>query len=356
MPELALVVAGDPQTLTGGYEYDRRIAAGLRKRGWAVTVHALDASFPAPTGIALAAAQRTLARLPDGCLVLVDGLALGGMPELAASAAARLRLAALVHHPLAAETGLDAARAAALARAERRALGAVRAVIVTSPATAAALAGYGVAAERIAVVEPGTDPAPLARGAGTAALELLCVATLVPRKGHSVLFDALARLARYDWHLTCVGSLARSAETVARLRRQLDELALTDRVTLAGECDRATLAGRYDRADVFALATFHEGYGMALAEALARGLPVVSTSAEAVPGTVPADAGVLVAPGDVGALTDALSRVLTDAAFRARLAAGARRARALLPTWDTACARLAQVLKRVGAPVARFHG
>lgn len=355
MPELALVVAGDPRTLTGGYEYDRRIAAGLRARGWDVTVHALDASFPAPTATALAAAQRTLARVPDGGTVLLDGLALGGMPELAASASARLQLVALIHHPLAEETGLDAACADALARAERRALGAMRAVIVTSRATAAALAAYGVAADRIAVVEPGTDPAPLARGSGTSAVELLCVATLVPRKGHGVLFDALARLAQHHWHLTCVGSLERSAETVAGLRRQLDDLKLADRVTLAGACDPATLARCYDRADVFALATFHEGYGMALAEALARGLPVVSTNAGAVSGTVPADAAVLVAPGDVGALTDALGRVLTDVAFRARLAAGARRARAALPTWDTACARLAQALERVGAGVARLH-
>ena len=56
---------------------------------------------------------------------------------------------------------------------------------------------------------------------------------------------------------------------------------------------------RYDRTDVFVLATLRETYGMAVAEALAHGLPVVSTSTGAIPALVGTDAGLLVAPGDV---------------------------------------------------------
>jgi len=344
MPALALLLPGDPATLTGGYEYDRRIAAGLRDLGWTVTVHALDASFPFPTPGALAHARATLAGLPSGGLVLVDGLALGAMPALAEEAARRLRLVALVHHPLALETGLAPAAAAALRGAETRALAAAAHVIVTSPATARALADYRVAPERISVVVPGTDPAPLARGSGGPGLALLCVATLTPRKGHAVLIEALAGLRDRGWTLTCAGSRTIDPVTSAALERQIERLGLADRVVLAGERSRAALAPLYDRADAFVLATFHEGYGMALAEALARGLPIVATRAGAVPDTVPPEAGLLVEPGDPLALRHALRQLLDQAAVRERLARGARAARAQLPDWPQTCRRLAAVL------------
>ncbi len=354
-PALALVLPGDPLTPTGGYEYDRRIVAGLRALGWTVTVHALDASFPVPTPAAHAAARAAFARIPDGATVLVDGLALGALPEVAAAEARRLRLVALVHHPLADETGLEPARAEALRRSEAQALAAVRFVVTTSGTTARGLARYGVPPERIAVIEPGTDPTPLAGGSGGPGVALLCVAAVVPRKGHAVLVDALSGLANRDWRLRCVGSLARSTQTVAALQKRIAALGLAHRITICDAVDRATLDACYARADVFVLPTFHEGYGMALAEALARGLPIVSTRAGAVPETVPADAGLLVPPGDPAALRDALARVLDDAALRSRLADGARRARTRLPDWDAACARLAAVLTTEPANLERLH-
>ena len=356
MPELELVLPGDLRTPTGGYEYDRRIVEGLRRHGWNVTLHALHTSFPAPTAAALAHARDTFARIPDGRTVLVDGLAFGALPDIANAEAQRLWLAGLVHHPLAAETGLDPERADALRVSEARALAAAQLVITTSAATARAVTEYGAQEERIAVVEPGTDPAPLAHGSGGPALELLCVAAIVPRKGHELLVEALGHLAMYPWHLTCVGSLARSPETVARLRHRLVELRLADRVRLVGTLDRAALDARYARADAFVLATYHEGYGMALAEALARGLPIVSTRAGAVPDTVPADAGLLVAPGNVAALRDALTRLLDDARLRASLAGGARRARERLPTWEESCARFEDALRRIPSARGRLHG
>lgn len=352
-PALDVVLPGDPETVTGGYEYDRRIVTGLRALGWNVTVHGLDGSFPAPTPAAIAHARATLARIAAGRTVLVDGLAFGALPEIAAAEAGRLRLVALVHHPLAAETGLEAAHAAALRASETRALAAARTVVTTSAATARELADYGVGHERIVVVEPGTDPAPLARGSGGKVLELLCVTAIVPRKGHAVLAEALAPLVDRAWRLTCVGSLTREPKTVAALRQQLAFLRLAERVRLAGEVDRAARDRYYGRADAFVLATFHEGYGIALAEALARGLPIVSTRAGAVPETVPPDAGLLVPPGDPVALRGALARLFDEPALRASLAAGARRARERLPTWAQSCARLAIALEAL--QVEPFH-
>jgi glycosyltransferase involved in cell wall biosynthesis len=347
VPELDFIIPGDPAAFTGGYEYARRIVDGLRTLGWNVMVRGLDASFPSPTPSALAQARTTFARISDGATVLVDGLAFGAMPEIAAAEAQRLRLVALVHHPLALETGLEDGRAEALRTSEAGALAAARTVITTSAATARALTDYGVALERTAVVEPGTDPAPLARGARGRVLEFLCVSAVIPRKGHALLLEALAPLVDRPWRLTCVGSLARAPKTVAALRQSVAKLRLAGRVRFAGEVDRGALERYYDHADAFVLATFHEGYGMALTEALARGLPVVSTRAGAVPDTVPADAGLLVAPGDPVALRRVLARFLDEPDLRASLAAGARSARERLPSWAETCARLAHALARV---------
>jgi len=257
-----------------------------------------------------------------------------------------LRVVGLVHHPLAAETGIEPHVVRRLEESERRALAAVRLVIVTSRATAEALQRYGVAANRIAVVEPGTERAPLARGSGDAVRNLLCVASLVPRKGHDVLLRALADVPRTDWVLTCVGSHYRSTATVERLCAQIDAEGLEDHVRLVGEVDAATLAAHYDRADIFVLPTRYEGYGMAVAEALAHGLPVISTPTGAIADLIGRDAGMLVPPGDAEALTAALWRVLDDDGLRQRLREGARRVRQRLPSWDDQSAMMADALER----------
>jgi glycosyltransferase involved in cell wall biosynthesis len=344
---LDLVLPGDPDTLTGGYLYDRRILLGLGRLGWETRLHRLDGCFPNPTRSALDQARDVLARTPDGRLVLVDGLAMGAMPHLVAAESHRLRLVALVHHPLARESGLPARRAQALAQSERKALAAARGVVVTSRHTARLVAALGVPAGRIQVVEPGTDPAPLASGSGTDGLRLLCVATLTRRKGHDLLFDALARVRDRRWHLVCAGADDRSPATAADLRERLGRLGLDQRVALTGAVSPRRLAELYQAADLFVLATRFEGYGMAIAEALARGLPVISTRAGAVPETLPAAAGLLVPPGDPEALAEALRRVMDEPSLLRRLSAGARLARSTLPTWEGACARMGQALWRL---------
>ncbi len=354
-----VLIPGDLETRTGGYGYDRRIIGGLRDRGWRVDVHRLDDSFPNPTTAARAQAAHALAAIPDGATVLIDGLALGTLPEEVEREAGRLRIVALVHHPLAAESGIDPATSAAFAISERRALAAVRAIIVTSRATATGLGAYGVTLNRIAIVEPGTDPAPLARGSSIGrqpsafsrqprSVALLCVATLTARKGHELLVTALAELpADRDWRLTCAGSLDRDPVTAARVRAQVRAHRLDDRVSFVGDLDTAALTEQYDRADAFVLATLHEGYGMAVAEALARGLPIISTATGAIRDLVANEAGIVVSPGDRVALIDALSRVIGDPDLRARLAQGARRVRARLPTWEVSTTAMADALEAV---------
>ncbi len=343
------VVPGDLASLTGGYGYDRRIIAGLNATGHPLDVVALDDGFPWPDAATLERAAQQVAAIPDGALVVVDGLAFGAMPGLAEQHAARLRWVALVHHPLALETGLTPLQSELLFDCERRALATAHGVIVTSAATARELPRYGVAAGSVHVVLPGTDAAPLAAGSGglTAGcgLSLLCVASLIPRKGHALLIEALSGLQDCAWTLHCAGSTTRDADTGNALRLAIERHGLAGRVHLHGELAGTALEQMYAQADVAVLPSYFEGYGMVLAEALARGLPIVSTTAGAITDTVPRDAGVLVPPGDAVALRAALAALLDDPALRGRLAAGARAARAALPTWPQSVACFAAALE-----------
>jgi glycosyltransferase involved in cell wall biosynthesis len=344
---LTFLVPGRLDTLTGGYGYDRRIIERLRGRGWVVDVHQLDSSFPHPTPAALDDAAEVLAGIPSGAAVLIDGLAYGAMPAEVEREAHRLRLIALVHHPLAAESGLSAGVAAALYESERRALAHARLVVVTSLATVSALDRYEVAPARIAVVEPGTDAAPLAHGSSDATVNLLCVGSFIPRKGHATLIRALARIPQRNWQLTCIGGMDKDPGAVDRLRRLLREENLEGAVRFAGEKDGPALALEYARADVFVLATEYEGYGMVVAEALAHGLPVISTPTGGIPSLVGSDAGILVPPGDVASLSHALSGIIGDAALRSRLSAGARRVRGTLKSWDDSAAAMSEAIGHV---------
>lgn len=350
---VTVVVPGDLQTRTGGYGYDRRMISGLRERGWQVDVVSLDETFPFPTSAAREQAARALASIPDGAIALVDGLALGALPDEAEREAGRLNLVALVHHPLAEETGLDPSSARVLEQSERRVLAAVRSVVVTGESTARLLGRYGVGRERISVVRPGTDPAPVARGSGASSeaepreLTMLSVATVTPRKGHEILFRALASLPHRRWRLRCAGSVDRDRALVERLIALLRREGLEDRVDLLGDLDVDRLAVEYDRSDLFVLSTLYEGFGMAVAEALARGLPVISTATGNIPALVGDEAGLVVAPGDLAAFTEALTRVVGDPALRQRLAAGARRVRDRLPAWDDSVAAMERVLATV---------
>jgi glycosyltransferase involved in cell wall biosynthesis len=307
----------------------------------------LDDSFPEPSLTAREQARAVLAAIPDGATVVIDGLACGVLPELVECERERLRLVALVHHPLAAESGLAPGRAAALHGSESRALAATRRVLTTSRATARLLADYGVPTRRIRIVVPGTDPAPAAHGSPDGVPRLLCVAALVPRKGHDLLLRALAGLADRPWHLTCVGTAERDSAWARGLADLRDRLGLAGRVGFAGVLEEAALGRCYAESDLFVLATRFEGYGMAFAEALARGLPILATRVGAVPETVPSGAGLLVPAEDPLALSAALCGLLDDAGLRRRLGAGARAAGRRLPAWTESAAAFSAACREI---------
>ncbi|MYI74741.1 MAG: glycosyltransferase family 4 protein [Acidobacteria bacterium] len=360
-PALHVLVPGPLEQRTGGYIYDARIVDGLRRRGWRVAVHELDGRFPEGDPAARAGLRAALAGLPDGARVVIDGLAMGGLPALVQAAAARLRIVGLAHLLLADETGLTDRRRADYTASEREALAACAGVVATSGHTAARVRARGVDAAAVRVVPPGTDPAPPAPGPGPGAPpRIFCAATVTPRKGQDVLVRALAQVADLEWSCVCAGSLTRAPAFASEVRRLAEDAGLDARIGFPGECGAAEMEAFYDASSLFVLPSHFEGYGMVLTEALARGLPVVSTTGGAIPQTVPPGTGMLAPPGDAGALAAALRTLLAPGAGageRARLAAAARRYAAGLPDWEaTAEAFGAAVLALTATPAAGRTG
>jgi glycosyltransferase involved in cell wall biosynthesis len=344
--QVVFAVPGDLDTPTGGYAYDRRIIAELRRLGFAVETIDLGDRFPRPSTATRKAALAALERAPPGMPVIIDGLAYGALPELAEGYCKTRPVIALVHHPLAFEKGLAKNEAAQLAASERAALAGARRVIVTSPATAALLiADYDVARDRITVAPPGSDRVARALGNAGGPVALLSVGAVVPRKGYDVLVAALASLADLDWRSTIVGPRDRDPATAARLEAQIDALDLAGRITLAGAVTPERLAGLYAAADLFVLASRFEGYGMAFAEAASCGLPIIGTTAGAIPDTVLPGAGLLVPPDDVAALAAALCRLIGNAEERAMFAEAAFAVADRLPRWEDSARLVAAAIE-----------
>lgn len=346
-PKLIFAVPGSITTRTGGSIYDRRVSAALRDRGWNVDIVECSGDFPAPSETDLLALDRVLGSCPDRALVMIDGLIFGAIPGMAARHAARLRLVALVHHPLALETGLGVEAIARYRDAEQRALRCAAGVITTSQPTAAILIrDYAVAPGRITIAPPGTDrPAHRGRDPAQPTIALLAVGAVIPRKGYDVLVEALRQLADLDFACLIIGTTERCPATVAALRAAIRAGGLDHRITLAGEVDDVDRA--FANADIFVLPSRYEGYGMVFGEALAHGLPIVATLAGAIPSVVPADAGHLVPVDDPIALADALRGVITEPEHRARLAAGSRRAARDLPDWTDTARLIGEALRKL---------
>lgn len=342
----AFIVAGEPGQRTGGYRYDARLVEGLRTAGWQVRVHGLRGRFPVPDADAWRALEETLSNLSDGERVVIDGLALGGFPDLIGQHARRLRIIALIHHPLADESGIDPIQRAIFLRSEADALAFAVAVVTTSKFTARRLNDFGVASERVTVVEPGVEPAPVAAADGHP-MRLLCVATITPRKGHDVLVEALKQLDGLGWQCDCIGSLARDPEHASRVRLMIESANLSQRVRLLGELDETALAAAYAQADCMVLASHYEGYGMVVDEAIARGLPVVCTRGGALVDTVPEGAGLLVGVERADELAQALRSLIEQPELRWRLRDGARKVREQLQSWSSAVDRFGRVLDTV---------
>jgi glycosyltransferase involved in cell wall biosynthesis len=338
----------DPARPSGGNTFDRRVCSGLAAAGWTLHVHSAPGAWPRPGPDSYAALGDLVQGIPDGAVVLVDGLVGSAAADVLVPVAGRLRLVVLVHMLLGqVRDDGDREREAAV-------LSAAASVVTTSAWTRQLVMDlYSLPGARVHVAEPGVDPAALAPGTPSAGA-LLSVAAVIPGKGHDLLIDALAMLGRRRWRCLCVGSVERDRAFARDLRRRAERGGLHERVRFPGVQTEAELARAYGASDVLVVPSRAETYGLVVTEALARGLPVIAADVGGVPealgygsdGTRP---GLLVRPDDAGALGDAIRVWLEDASLRRQLRRAARERRASLPRWSTTTARVADALAGAAA-------
>ncbi len=347
MTRVVFAIPGDLASRSGGYGYDRRVLEALPGCGVEAVHLALPGSFPNPGAQDVAISVAAInGELRQGDVVLIDGLAYGALPQ-AAIRAIKAPILALCHHPLCLETGLALGRGAQLRESEQNALALAAHIIVTSAHTGAVLArDFGASRHKISVAPPGTDPASRARGS-CETLTLFAVGSIIPRKAFDVLVEALAGLIELDWRLRIAGSPRAAPQTSTALGALIEARALSRRVELLGELSATALDSVFAASDIFVSSSLYEGYGMALAEALARGLPIVTTTGGAAAETIPDAAALKVPPGDVEALGEALRRLIVDAPLRARLADASRAAGQALPRWEETARLIAKAVRDV---------
>lgn len=341
--DIYFAIPGDLSQLTGGYGYDRRITSELKALGHKVHYVALSPTFPKPIPDALQAADLSFSGIPDGAVLLIDGLALGALDDIVAKHKYRLKLIGLCHHPLALETGLDSADVYSLGKSEARALSIVDRVITTSLHTANVLkSDYGVPGRKLATAVPGTDPVSFAPCKGNPP-RILTVATLTRRKAHDVLINALAGLKQHQWEAHFVGPSHVDPAWTHELLTLIDDNDLNERIHIHGPV--ADVSKEYEQADLFVLPSLYEGYGMVFAEALAYGLPIVGAAAGAVPDLVSDTAGILVKPNDCEALRAALETLLASSERRQALQSGAQACAKHLPTWRDSAVIISKIIE-----------
>jgi glycosyltransferase involved in cell wall biosynthesis len=316
----------DPATVSGGNVYDLALRDGLTALGWDVRM------VPAPLGER--GMHAVLSDAPDGALVLVDGLLAGSAPDAFVRGSGRLSLVVLAHMVAASIASAD--ERAEAAERERRAFDAARYIVATSAWTRDELLSEGVSRPgRVVVARPGTVASSAATGSPSGA-RLLCVGVVAPHKGQDLLLRALAGLdERPEWTCTFAGSVDLDPEFAGTLKELAAASGLADRVHFTGVLSRHELEEEYASTDLLVVPSRAESFGMAAAEALAHGIPVLATRVGGVPEAVSnSGAALLVPPGDPWALRVVLEQWCTDAARRRSLKAEAVQAMAGTRKWS----------------------
>jgi glycosyltransferase involved in cell wall biosynthesis len=334
--QVCLIVPGPLATVSGGHTYDRRMADALPALGHEVRVVELGGRLPDPDQASIYAARTTWAGLPADSVRLIDGMALHAFDGLPLH-----QVTALVHHPASLETGLPDEAGHRLRATDVAMFQELPRLVVTSDQTAQRLIrDFGAHGERISVIIPGIDDLPRSAGSRGPGCNILSVGALIPRKGHDVLLRALSRLLDLEWVLTIAGSADRDPAHAIRLQALGEDLRIAHRVRFMDDVNEAV----WSTTDLFALTSYFEGYGVAIAEAMRRGLAVAVTNVGAVPALVTPEAGVVCAPGDVEQLSKAMRRLIFDRPLLGHMADAAWRCGQSLPSWNEQAARLAAVL------------
>jgi glycosyltransferase involved in cell wall biosynthesis len=335
-----LLTQGDPGALTGGSLYHRRIAERSRRFGVDVDIRPLGGGDD----------PRLAARGAD--VVVVDSIVASsvrpdtlGRPVVAS---VQQRPGGLTGH---------VARRAARSVLDRRCYRRASIVVVPSAFLASQLERAGVPAWRVRVVTPGCS-APVAASPESrptrarTRVAFASVANVSAHKRPVELLDAFARIADLDASLVLVGG-ATDARLAERLERRLARPDLAGRARWLGPLSPGAVATVLASSDVFVLPALHEAYGMAVAEAMRAGLPAIVARSGNLP-TLVRDGvdGIVVRPGDTGALAAAMRRLADEAPLRRVMGAAARLRAEGFPSWEDAAERFCAALRAAHAPGA----
>jgi glycosyltransferase involved in cell wall biosynthesis len=360
-------VIWDQDAPTGGTVYDQNLISELRALGIAVRLHKLPGPWPEADGSAQAKLAWAL-RAQPACLV--DGILTGASPEVVVAAVeSGHAVTVVVHLPISDELGLDPARRERYAALEAKAVRAASGVVCPSHWCAAELQRrYG--RFDVGVAAPGVAPAPAARGSSHSGLpRLLTLASLTPTKDQITLVRALGQLTDLGWSADLVGFDLADPDYAARVRSEIAEAGLADRIRVTGPLIGPPLDQRWDAADLLVLPSRVETFGLVVTEALARGIPaIVSEGTGAVEALsqgamgaphVPFDGlrahapaavvtpGTAIPPNDPTALAEVLRRWLTNPELRKAWREAALMRRATLPGWQQTAAAVLSYLERL---------
>ena len=329
--------------LTGGILYDYMVGLHFQRQGWPVEHFDLETlprfakalRFPAHGRIAKACGT-------DYDVLITDlgnsSLNLG----LQRSAAGRGKLTVLLCHHFRAGLERTLLKRMLYRFTERRIVSEAALLVANSPHTASVLISMGRNRDDIVLAPPGLSvPRADSPRFRELPLEVLMVGSIEPRKGVLDAVRALAASGLDDVRLTIAGESGTPADYLREVRGLIEGSDLGARVRLTGRLDSEALSAAYREADAFMLLSRWEGYGMAIAEAMASGLPVISTTAGAIPGLVEHGvSGLLAEPGDWKAAGAFLRSLLTDSDLRLRLSQGALEKSRGFPTWEESTGRI----------------
>jgi len=352
---VALLTVGDPDRVTGGYLFHRRLAERASRHGAELTFVSIPA-VPLPWAIATGPVWLRAPAMRTADVLVLDSLAAGAAAPWLSHVAVPI-LGMLHQLP----GGMDANSFVRSFRApfDRRAYRMCRLLMVASEWLAEQLAAAAVPPSKLRVVAPGKDldaegdkgevdvqPSERTRLRNGRIICALTVANWLPRKGILELLEAVARLPDEVVTLHLVGDTATRGSYARRVRERVEQPDLRDRVVVHGLIRPAAVERMYQLADAFVLPSFEEPYGTVWGEAMAAGLPVVGWRAGNLPfladhGTD----GMLVDVGDVPALSAAIEQIARDPGLRTRMGRAAGQRAAARPTWDETAARFFGIIE-----------
>jgi glycosyltransferase involved in cell wall biosynthesis len=342
---IGLVIYGSLDTMSGGYLYDRTLVEYLRDCGDEVRVVSIPPGAYWPRVL-----QNLWFRLHgDFDVVLEDELC---HPSLLAANAGRrsFPVVGIVHNIGAVGTALHPRPAALAQILETEYLRRVDGFIFNSSTTCKSASDLDIVPKPYVIAPPGGDQLGEsdltmigARAAQTGPLRLVFLANVIAGKGLDVVLAALKGLSAADYELDVIGSCDVEPGYARRMQTEAASAGLA--VRFRGPLDGQALTDALEHSQVLVLPSYYEGFGIALLEGMAHGLPALSTTAGAIPEIVSdGEDGFLISPGDSANLASYINKLVVDRRLLARMGIAAFHNYRSRPTWRQTTAAIRDFL------------